>query len=119
RKIKTFSGGHRVMQNCWVEGSGYLMRRQCVTEQGLLREGVSFSRYGIDLARRGWVNGWYYPFLYQEHMDDPCSRHCELKCDEDLLKSPPLMAQRWGVRSISEWRNCFREEALHLQAASP
>ncbi|MGC1274997.1 MAG: glycosyltransferase family A protein [Planctomycetaceae bacterium] len=119
RKIKAFSGGHRVMQNCWVEGSGYLMRRQCVTENGLLKEGTSFSRYCIELARRGWTNGWYYPFLYQEHMDDPCSGHCELKRDEDLLRSPPLMAQRWGVRSISEWRNCFREEALYLQSASP
>lgn len=119
RKIKAFSGGHRLMLNCWVEGSGYLMRRQCVEQQGLLREGSSFTRYCIDVARRGWVNGWYFPFLYQEHMDDPASDNCEIREDADLLKSPPLMAQRWGVTTVSEWRNCFRDEALQLQAASP
>lgn len=118
RKIKTFTNGHRLMVNCWVEGSGYLMRRQCVQQLGLLREGSSFTNYCIDLASRGWVNGWYYPFLYQEHMDDPVSVHCDLKTDDDIRSRPPLMAQRWGVRSLEEWSNCFREEAVGLQQAS-
>ncbi len=119
RKVKQFAGGHRVMLNCWVEGSGYLMKSRCIRELGLLSEGRSFTRYCIELARRGWTNGWYFPFLFQEHMDDPSSDHCELRCDADLIRNPPLMAQRWGVRTIGEWRNCFREEAIYLQRASP
>ena len=119
RKISMHAGGHRILRNCWVEGSGYLMKRDCIAETGLLGEKTSFTNYCIELARRGWVNGWYFPFLYQEHMDDPCSAHCELKSDEDLLASPPLMAQRWGVRSLEEWRRCFRDEAVFLQTCSP
>jgi glycosyltransferase involved in cell wall biosynthesis len=119
KKIASLGGGHQIMRNCWVEGSGYLMKRRCIVENGLLSEDRSFTRYGIELATRGWVNGWYFPFLYQEHMDDPCSAHCDLKTDDDIVNRPPLMAQRWGVRSLAEWRNCFREEAVALQQASP
>src|SRR5687768_244136 len=72
RKIIAFNG-HRVMRNCWIEGSGYLMKRACVQKHGLLAADQSFTQYGMALARAGWVHGWYFPFLYQEHMDDPRS----------------------------------------------
>ena len=29
RKIISFNNGHKLMQNCWIEGSGYLMKREC------------------------------------------------------------------------------------------
>lgn len=119
RKIKTVGGGHRIMQNCWVEGSGYLMRRACIDAQGLLAVDQSFPKYCLELARRGWMNGWYYPFLFQEHMDDPRSQHCELKTDEDLRRNPPLMAQRWNAITLKEWGEKFRQEARLLQEASP
>jgi hypothetical protein len=66
-------GGHRILRNCWIEGSGFLMKRSCVETTGPLRPRMSFSSYCIHLAAAGWINGWYYPFLYQEHMDDPRS----------------------------------------------
>ncbi len=71
KKIKEFNGGHSLLQNCWIEGSGYLMKRECLVENGLLKENGNFTDYCIQLARKGRINGWYYPFLYQEHLDDP------------------------------------------------
>ena len=44
RKILNF-GKHSLLQNCWVGGSGYLMRRECVEQQGLLEQNKSFSYY--------------------------------------------------------------------------
>jgi glycosyltransferase involved in cell wall biosynthesis len=117
KKIRTFAGGDRMMLNCWVQGSGYLMKRRCVEEQGPLRKGQSFPRYCIQLALNGWLNGWYYPFLFQEHMDDPRSQHCRIQTDEDLRCFAPLTAQRWGVSTLAEYRTRFREEAVALQGA--
>jgi hypothetical protein len=74
-KIETFAAGHRLLRNCWVEGSGFLMKRECVVGAGLLREAMGFPTYCIHLAAAGWVNGWYYPFVHQEHMDDPRSSY--------------------------------------------
>jgi hypothetical protein len=72
-KIAMFSGGHRILRSCWIEGSGFLMKRACIEDVGLLARRKTFSGYCAALAERGWVNGWYFPFLYQEHMGDPRS----------------------------------------------
>ena len=69
KKIQTF-GAHQILRNCWVEGSGYLMKRAVIDRIGFIREDESFSTYCTRAAAAGFVNGWYYPFLYQEHMDD-------------------------------------------------
>jgi len=118
KKIKLFNGGHRLMWNCWIEGSGYLMKRACIDKNGLLRPDESFTRYCIRLARDGWVNGWYFPFLYQEHMDDPRSPNTLLKCDDDLKKYLPLTAQNSNVKSLNEWLQLLQEDAMLCQTAS-
>ncbi|MHC4428705.1 MAG: glycosyltransferase, partial [Planctomycetota bacterium] len=43
RKIVDLPGAHRLLRNCWVEGSGYLMKRACVRRLGTLRPGWSFT----------------------------------------------------------------------------
>lgn len=118
KKILTYDGGHRIMQNCWIEGSGYLMKRTCLEAQGLLQSNETFTNYGVRLARKGWVHGWYYPFLYQEHMDDPESAHTLLKTDGDMAKYMPLTAASFAVNSVSAWSQALREEAAYLQRAS-
>ena len=35
-----------------------------------------------DGAGKGYVNGFYYPLVYQEHMDDPKSEYSRLKDEE-------------------------------------
>lgn len=117
KKICSYPGGHRIMRNCWVEGSGYLMKRDCIRQAGPLTARDSFPSYCVGLAKQDWIHGWYYPFLFQEHMDDPRSQHCEIQSDEDLRQRPPLMAIRWGTKTRDDYIKRFQNEAVLLQSA--
>lgn len=118
RKIRSFQSDHQVMENFWVQGSGYLMKRECVMQQGLLAPGQSFTGYCVELALRGWVNGWYFPFIPEDHMDDPRSSNSDLKTDKDLVEHLPLSAEQSGVRSLHDWQCQMRRSALRAQTAS-
>ena len=118
RKIRSLPGGHRIMENLWVQGSGYLMKRACVDEHGLLAPRQSFTDYCIEIALAGRVNGWYFPFVHEEHLDDPRAPHSPLRTDADLLANLPLSAQQSGVRTVAAWEEQMRRSARRLQEAS-
>lgn len=116
KKIRTFAGGHRVMCHPWVDGSGFIAKRDCVDRVGLLPDTESgISDYLIRIAFAGWINGWYYPFLYQEHMDDPRTPHTLLKSDADFERYAPLSAWRSGATTVAQWDQQLRGSALQLQ----
>ncbi|MGA2863538.1 MAG: glycosyltransferase [Verrucomicrobiota bacterium] len=117
KKIQKF-GAHQVLRNCWVEGSGYLMKRSVIDRIGLIREKESFTTYCIRAAAAGFVNGWYYPFLYQEHMDDPRAPHTGIKTEEDFRRLQPLTAQTFKVKSRAEWSAKTKELAWIAQVCS-
>lgn len=117
KKIRSFSGGHRLLQNLWVQGSGYLMKRELVDRYGGLRDGQTFTQYCKRLAVSGAVNGWYFPFVREEHMDDPRSPYSLLRTDADILESLPLSAQRNGVTTVAAWTAQLRRSALVAQTA--
>lgn len=117
-RIETLSGGHRLLRSLWVEGSGYLMKRECRDRAGLIRESESFTSYCIRLARLGWIHGWRYPFLWQEHMDDPRAPHSALKSDADIAGNLPLSAINRGVRTLADWEAQLRRSARRVQEAS-
>lgn len=116
-KIKTFNG-HQLLQNCWVGGSGYLIKKKCIEQLDFLRKNQSFTQYCIELWARGWVNGWYFPVLHMEHMDDPKSEHSLLKSDNDFLKYQPLSAQNLNEKPLRGWQQKLIDEARLLQTAS-
>jgi glycosyltransferase involved in cell wall biosynthesis len=118
KKVIDVGGGHQILQNCWVAGTGHLMKRQCFEALGPLKDSQSFTNYCIHLAARGWINGWYYPFLYMENMDDPRSPYTELKTEEDFQKHRSLSAVKWGVTSLEECRRRQPRLALELQECS-
>jgi Glycosyl transferase family 2 len=118
RKIESFHGGHQLMRNLWVQGSGYLLRRSLVARLGLLRADESFTGYCIRLATAGAVNGYYYPFIPEDHMDDPRSPHSLIRTTEDLRERMPLSAQANGVTTVDDWLAQLRRSAIVLQAAS-
>ncbi len=118
KKIEAVGPGHRMLRNLWVEGSGYLMKRACYEQLGPLRPKLSFTDYCIHLADRGWVNGWYFPFLRQEHMDDPRSTHSLLRTDEDFTRNMPISARKAGTRTLIEWQSQLRQSARVAQTAS-
>jgi glycosyltransferase involved in cell wall biosynthesis len=117
RKIATFPGGHQVLQNLWVQGSGYLVRRELVDRLGPLQPGQTFTQFCKRLAVGGLVNGWYFPFIREEHMDDPRSPHSCLRSDADLERWLPLSAKRNGIDSLQAWEAQLRRSALVAQTA--
>lgn len=117
KKIQGF-GVHQLLRSCWVEGSGYLMKREVIERIGLIGERESFTTYCLRAAAAGFINGWYYPFLYQEHMDDPRAPHTEMKTDEDFARLRPLSAQTFKLSSREEWTNKLRALAHSLQVCS-
>lgn len=118
RRVVSYDGGHRLMRNLWVQGSGYVLNRQWVQRAGLLRDGESFTRYCIRLADSGAINGWYFPFVFEDHMDDPRSANTLLRTDSDLLSRLPLSAQANGVRTLSDWQDQIRRSATVAASAS-
>ncbi len=117
RKLERFEGGHAVMRNAWVAGSGYLMKRACITKHGPLQEGESFTGYCIRLARAGWINGFYHPFLFEDHMDDPRSPHTHYRTDADFQRLRPLTADAYGASTLSDWSASIKKNARLLQEA--
>ena len=117
-KIQEFAGGHSLMRNLWVQGSGYLLPRALVEAHGLLGPEESFTGYCIRLARAGAVNGFYYPFVPEDHMDDPRSPHTLIHTDADLLDRMPLSAKANGVTTAEQWTAQLVQSALVLQTAS-
>ncbi|WP_052308047.1 glycosyltransferase family A protein [Nakamurella multipartita] len=118
RKIQAFAGGHSLMRNNWVQGSGYLMPRARVDANGPLGESESFTGYCMRLAEAGAVNGFYYPFVPEDHMDDPRSPHTLIHSDQDLLDRMPLSARANGVMTVEQWTAQLQQSAIVLQTAS-
>lgn len=118
KKIQTYAGGHQLMRNLWVQGSGYLMARDVVERNGYLGAEESFTGYCIRAARAGAVNGFYYPFVPEDHMDDPRSPHTLIHTDDDLADRMPLSAKANGVTSVADWTAQLVQSALVLQTAS-
>lgn len=118
RRIRELAGGHRLMLNLWVQGSGYLLPRRRVQALGLLRDGESFTGYCLRLATAGAVNGYYFPFVAEDHMDDPRSPNTLITSDEDLRERMPLSARANGVRTVDDWVRQLQRSALILQTSS-
>ena len=118
KKVIDVGQGHRVMQNCWVAGTGHLLKRACVEAQGPITEDLTFTSWCTQLARRGFINGFYYPFLYMENMDDPRSSYTELATEEDYQRRAGLSASLWGFSSLAELRESLPKMARELQTCS-
>jgi len=117
KKIQTF-GKHQVMRNCWVGGSGYLMKRKVLDKNGMLRPHETFTDYCIRASTKGFINGWYYPFLYQDHMDDPRSLHTAYRNEEDFQKLIPLTGKAFEIKTREQWIQWLTKNAQKLQEYS-
>ncbi|MBA3965873.1 MAG: glycosyltransferase [Nitrospirales bacterium] len=117
RKIQAF-GNHRIMRNCWVEGSGYIAKREVFDHLGGMHRKESFTQWCIRAAARGYVNGWYYPFLFQEHLDDPRGPHSGMRSEEDFRRLRPLSASTFKLKNLNEWVSWLQRDARHLQRSS-
>ena len=107
-----------LIRNCWVGGSGYLMKRACVDEQGYVSDNRGFTKYCLDLAASGWEIGWHYPLVIQDHMDDPRSPNSAIRTDHDLQELAPLSSHRLTEPTVEAWIAQLRASALTVQTAS-
>lgn len=117
-KIQQYAGGVQLLRNHWVQGSGYLLPRAVVDRNGSIRDGQSFTQYCLELARAGAINGWLYPFIHEDNMDDPRSPNTLFHDDEAFLRRMPLTAQALGIRTVADWVKQEHESAVAVQAAS-
>ncbi len=83
-KIQTF-GGHQVLRHPWTCGTGLLVKRETFERFGPIRE-TATTQYWLRMALAGYVNGWYYPLVCQDHLDDPLSPRSKL-LDDDKIKA--------------------------------
>jgi len=106
-KIQTFNG-HQILRHPWTCGTGVLIIRDTFEKLGPM-QGKTPWEYWLKMAMAGYINGFYYPLVYQEHMDDPGSKHSVLKDEASYqaakkvtvtINSPGLetLADRWRRR---------------------
>lgn len=117
KKIAAF-GNHQIMRNCWIEGSGYLMKREVIQKIGFIKQKETFTDFCLRAASKGYIVGWYYPFLYQEHMDDPRAAHTGIHTEEDFQRLIPLSARKFGITTREQWTQRLKTSAQRLQEYS-
>jgi glycosyltransferase involved in cell wall biosynthesis len=107
-KIQTF-GAHQIFRHPWTCGTGLLFKRTDFEAFGPIREKAT-TQYWLRMAAAGRINGFYYPFIYQEHMDDPMSPYSKVRTETGLREQAAitagLQARRFeNVQSLLEWRS--------------
>ena len=103
------------MVHHFTQGSGYVMKRNVFANCGPIRASESFTSYCLRAANRGWINGWYFPFIHEEHMDDPSSPFYPYRTDDEFRAHIPLTARKLGLASLAEWRQLNRHYARRVQ----
>jgi hypothetical protein len=104
------------MTHGFVQGSGHVLKREVYKQLGPIREGESFTGYCIRAAYHGWINGWYFPFIHEDHMDDARSPNYPVRTEEEFQKNLSLSQINFGVKSLADWQRFGRVLARHLQA---
>lgn len=115
-KIQKF-GQHQVIRNAWTGVGAGLVKVKTMRECGPL-ESSRTTNYWIQMALRGYINGYYYPLILADHLDDPRAPHSRIKSEEDFQRHAPTTAKCRGVRSLDEWVQWCRRDALTVQTAS-
>ena len=101
-------GDQAIMENCWVGGAGHVMKRKCVEDVGPLEPGQSFPQFCLRVAERGWTNGFAYPFVMIDHLDDP-----RVRSAAGVELTPEQRRQR-DAAAVRQYAL-----ALEVQTASP
>ena len=114
-KIQKF-GHHQVIRNVWTGVGGGLVKVKTMRECGPL-ESSRTTYYWIQMALRGYINGYYFPLILADHLDDPRSPHSRIKSEKDFQREPPTTAICNGYNSMNEWVQSLRKDALIIQTA--
>ena len=116
-RLVRYPSGVRVMRSNWVQGSGYLLPRHVIERFGLLGDRESFPDWCVRSARGGAQHGWLFPFLHEEHMDDPRSPLTMFTDDATFVENRPLHARLRDIVTLDDWEQEQREAARVVQVA--
>ena len=111
-KIHTFNG-HKIFRHPWTCGTGLLVKRATFDRFGPI-QGKGTTPYWLKIALSGYINGFYYPLVHQEHMDDPKSKHSHLKDEASYqaAKAVTVNINSPGQETLAgRWR--WRQEVLN------
>jgi len=110
-KIQTF-GKHRIFRHPWTCGTGLLIKRDTFRKFGPIQENAT-TQYWLRIALAGYINGFYYPFILQEHMDDPRSKHTLLKDEASYQKAKKFShtINKRGLETLDDRRK-WRQKVL-------
>lgn len=96
-KIQSY-GRHQILRHPWTCGTGILLKRSTFEEFGPIKHRAT-TKYWQQMAMKGYVNGFYYPLILQEHMDDPKSEHSRLKDEESYQQAKSVT---FGINSAGQ-----------------
>jgi glycosyltransferase involved in cell wall biosynthesis len=99
-KIQRY-GHHQILRHPWTGGAGGLVKLKAVRECGLL-ESDGTPGYWRRMAMKGYVNGYYFPLVYVEHMDYPWSEHFAFESDWEQWAQSSVGAKNHKFRSVEE-----------------
>jgi len=102
-------GKHQIFRHPWTCGTGLLIKRTTFEKMGPIQTGMT-TQYWLRMARAGYINGFYFPLVYQEHMDDPQSAYCMINTEKGLREhasiSAGLQVRRFDtVEATLKWRD--------------
>ncbi len=97
-KIQRF-GSHQLLRHPWTDGCG-LVKLKTVREFGL--QGIGSTAYGKRLALKGYVNGFYFPLIYAEHMDYPWSKHFAFSGQIEEWLGASATAKSHGIKTVDD-----------------
>jgi hypothetical protein len=111
-KIQTF-GKHQIFRHPWTCGTGLLIKRDTFKKLGPIQRKAT-TQYWLKMAGEGYINGFYYPLICQEHMDDPKSKYSHLKDEASYqaAKNVTFSINSPGQETLAgRWR--WRQQVLN------
>ena len=117
-KIQTF-GNHQILRHPWTCGTGLLIKRDTYEKFGPIKDKATTS-YWLEMAMSGYINGFYYPLIYQEHMDDTMSEHSKLTDDKAIQEMrPATFSLKYHDVNNLQQRVALREKCINNLLADP
>jgi glycosyltransferase involved in cell wall biosynthesis len=101
-KIQMF-GQHQVLRHPWTDGCGFV-KLKTLRELGFggIGRGLGGTDFDRRMALRGYINGFYYPLIYVEHMDYPWSEHYAFSDRFEEALEMSATAKSHGIRTIDD-----------------
>ncbi len=112
-KIQTF-GNHQILRHPWTGGTGVLTKKGFFEKLGPM-QGTGTTEYWLKIALAGFINGFYFPLVYMEHMDDMLSEHCRLHrmSYDEAYKYMPAYQSGW-LKDIETYKRVRKQNINNL-----